>query len=117
MRPMCQCDNCGKRWREDRLHAPSDLYDRLTPGAEVPAGECPSCGALAYVDKDPTWLVVYHTEGHDPDWFRYTSKQMRSEDVIKRALGKYEGSCPDAINITIHTQLSGSAASFKEIFK
>ncbi|MCV7247671.1 hypothetical protein H7J07_05460 [Mycobacterium koreense] len=35
---------------EDALTWPiPDLDERLEPGGVVPAGECPSCGALAYV--------------------------------------------------------------------
>lgn len=44
----CKCANCGKRWPESKLVAPADLYERLTPGCTVPAGECPDCGALCY---------------------------------------------------------------------
>ena len=46
---LCQCDNCS--WRGDvteckQIH---DLLDRVEAGGEFPAGECPKCGALAYL--------------------------------------------------------------------
>lgn len=49
-----QCDNCNK------AHAPEDcktlaecsrVFERLDPGSEVPAGECPDCGAFVYVAR------------------------------------------------------------------
>lgn len=117
MRPMCECDNCGKRWREDKLNAPRDLWERLTPGCPVPAGECPSCGCLAYVDELPEWLLVYHYEGMCPEFLRYASKQQRSEDVIKRWLQKQEGMPADNFHIDIHVQLHNKALPAKEVFK
>jgi len=45
------CDNCTWTGSIDDVVYPQDLFERLTPGAEVPAGECPKCGALAYLVK------------------------------------------------------------------
>lgn len=49
----CECDNCGWTGHEsdmpDGISGIDDLYDRIDPGSEVPAGECPECHALAYV--------------------------------------------------------------------
>lgn len=50
---VCACGNCA--WRgpfaaAGQIQAPED---RLTPGEEIPAGECPECGALAYLEKQP----------------------------------------------------------------
>jgi len=47
--PMTACDNCGHQWRQSDLEEPKDIWQRLDPGAEVPAGECPACGALCYL--------------------------------------------------------------------
>ena len=49
--PMCRCDNCGAIIEFDQVEAVRDVVQRLTPGEEVPAGECPSCYALAYIIK------------------------------------------------------------------
>jgi len=42
------CDNCQSGWRRDQLRPIRDMEQRLTAGGEVPAGECPDCGSLAY---------------------------------------------------------------------
>lgn len=49
----CACDNCN--WAGtiadilcDLEHTPN-LGERLDVGGEVPVGECPECGALAYL--------------------------------------------------------------------
>ena len=50
---MLTCDNCSRRYRSVKslkLVFPDipDLLQRIEPGGEVPAGECPKCGALVY---------------------------------------------------------------------
>jgi len=48
-----KCDNCGLlvvRCKADLANIPQ-LFERIEPGNEVPAGECPSCGCLCYVVK------------------------------------------------------------------
>jgi hypothetical protein len=60
-RDAYQCDNCGRVWTFDQLDGISDLGERVSPGGEVPAGECPdpdeTCGgALCY--------PVAEREGH-----------------------------------------------------
>lgn len=116
--PMCECANCHKRWRQDNLDIPRSVWNRIDPGSTVPAGECPSCGALAYLDELPEWLLVYHYEGQDPDFFRYAAKQQRSEDVIKRWLGKQDNGQPAGnYHIDIHVQLHNKALPAKEVFK
>ena len=44
-----KCDNCGKVTDEDKLNEARDLHERVGVGGEMPAGECPACGALAYL--------------------------------------------------------------------
>jgi hypothetical protein len=51
---MCECANCGKVMPEDELKEAQDLWQRLAPGDEFPAGECPECGCLAY-GVEPSW--------------------------------------------------------------
>ena len=51
--PMLTCDNCDRRYRslKSLKHAFPDIPDllaRIEPGGQVPAGECPRCGALVY---------------------------------------------------------------------
>ena len=45
------CDNCGKETPLAELGEISDLYERVEVGGEMPAGECPKCGALAYREE------------------------------------------------------------------
>jgi hypothetical protein len=51
---QCVCDNCGHRCDEDELLYTLgdvvDLAERLDPGGVVPAGECPGCDALIYLE-------------------------------------------------------------------
>lgn len=47
-----RCDNCDWRGSSDDLDQEiADLDQRVDAGGVVPAGECPSCGALAYLDR------------------------------------------------------------------
>ncbi len=50
---QCKCDNCAWSGPESKLgrdlENTPDLDMRLDPGGVVPAGECPKCGALAYL--------------------------------------------------------------------
>lgn len=47
-----QCANCDWTGKLKELDAVSDIEQRLCPGEEVPAGQCPECGALAYIVRD-----------------------------------------------------------------
>lgn len=47
-----KCDNCGLVTPEDKLNEIKDLSQRIDAGSEVPDGECPACGALAYLVDD-----------------------------------------------------------------
>jgi hypothetical protein len=48
------CDDCDWTGPESEIKCPGDvprLSERLDPGGTVPAGECPKCGALAYLEE------------------------------------------------------------------
>lgn len=51
------CDNCDWTGSEDELsrslYQIHHLAERLDPGSVVPAGECPECSCLAYIDPTP----------------------------------------------------------------
>jgi uncharacterized protein DUF6874 len=51
----CYCDNCDWTGSEEELGKTINqihhLAERLDVGGEVPAGECPECACLAYIDK------------------------------------------------------------------
>ncbi len=57
-----RCDNCDSRWPKDQLAPADDLEGRLDPGSEVPAGECPECGALAYLVVSPLKRLLAEAE-------------------------------------------------------
>lgn len=44
----CACDNCNWKGTADELNRIGDAV--LTPGHASPAGRCPECDSLAYVD-------------------------------------------------------------------
>lgn len=49
------CDNCEWIGTAGNLLDIDDLGQRLDAGGVVPAGQCPECNALAYLDAPPTW--------------------------------------------------------------
>jgi hypothetical protein len=52
----CECANCAWSGYESGLGKSlfeiHHLASRLSPGEETPAGECPECGAFAYLVKE-----------------------------------------------------------------
>lgn len=51
------CDNCNWTGTEETLGRTlfdcEHLWERLSPGSEVPAGECPKCHSFAYLKTKP----------------------------------------------------------------
>lgn len=50
--PACVCGNCDWTGTAEDLNEAADLSERLDAGSVVPAGECPECCALAYLQDD-----------------------------------------------------------------
>lgn len=50
--PVAVCDNCRLYCAVSELDPIVDLEQRLDPGGVVPAGQCPSCGALSYLHSE-----------------------------------------------------------------
>lgn len=48
-----KCDDCGKDLLGSELVPINNLEKRLDIGGEVPGGECPDCGSLAYIVGRP----------------------------------------------------------------
>jgi hypothetical protein len=46
------CDNCGKKWKNAKLHFPEDFWGRVQPGDTMPSGQCPKCGCLCFPSAD-----------------------------------------------------------------
>lgn len=55
-----KCDNCSVTHDILALEPIKDVEQRLDCGSEIPAGECPECGALCYVVK-PLCVVCGET--------------------------------------------------------
>lgn len=53
------CDNCDWQGNLSQVNAIRDPQERLSVGAEIPAGECPECEALAYLRDRPKALPTY----------------------------------------------------------
>jgi hypothetical protein len=50
-KPTNKCDSCGWTGSDAALKPIKNLSARVDAGGEVPSGECPKCGALAYIIK------------------------------------------------------------------
>lgn len=57
-----RCDDCKAITPLDQLDPIRDLHRRVTAGDELPAGQCPKCGMLAFVielePESPTTFTV-----------------------------------------------------------
>ena len=45
----CRCEHCGNRYSGRDMDPINEPETRVISGKPVPAGQCPNCGALAYV--------------------------------------------------------------------
>lgn len=52
-----ECDNCDWKGLQSDAAEAEDIWQRVDPGAEFPAGECPKCGALAYIVEEENIYV------------------------------------------------------------
>lgn len=60
---LVYCDNCNWTGKESSvgkdLMRMSRLWDRLEPGGEVPAGECPKCGGCVYLNAAKDYEIAH----------------------------------------------------------
>ena len=49
---IVRCGNCGWHGKAAKTLPIQDLEERITPGEEVPVGECPECGCLCHLVKE-----------------------------------------------------------------
>lgn len=107
-----RCDNCD--WEGDDEDAGFTvladceyLFERLDPGAEVPAGDCPECRCFCYLVKEPKLdeytLRVIETREH---FVKYRVMAISLEDAVGRILANDvtvsivgEDAMPDATDI------------------
>lgn len=55
---QCQCEHCKGRYDGRDLDPINEVESRVIAGKPVPAGQCPSCGALAYTITDVSQTVM-----------------------------------------------------------
>ncbi len=87
--PICSCQGCDWEGPESKLKEIADFHQRVDPGEECPAGECPECGCLAHV-MEPDVAAMYHI-GED-------AKRTRKErDALRNTLEAIAHDCEDFI--------------------
>lgn len=111
----CKCDNCDHECRGDELDMISDIEQRLTPGGVVPAGQCPECGALAYLDEpsEPSEPRAYYVIGAseadangDPaNWWQITAASA-SDAASTWMLSDYQGESDDEVLVSLTAERS-----------
>jgi len=62
---MVQCASCDWTGTEDSVSTADikNFWQRVNPGELVPAGECPLCGSLCYVDDSDYTIVIEIDDG------------------------------------------------------
>lgn len=53
------CDDCDWEGTATDVNIAPDLEQRIDAGGEVPVGECPACGALAYLKTNPRYAPLF----------------------------------------------------------
>lgn len=48
---LCRCGNCAHTCTADEVEIITDFEERVSSGEVCPAGECPECGCLMYLDE------------------------------------------------------------------
>lgn len=77
-----ECDNCGAIRSQHALVWPiPDVCERVLPGGTMPAGECPDCGALAYLLTDSPYP--------EPDTADARGKRIAEVLGLKHKYGRY----------------------------
>jgi hypothetical protein len=79
-----RCDNCRRIWAVGELVEPKRLSERLDPGGTVPAGECPECGAFAYLldDRlDKLAAEIGYSDGADDDERAEPTSEQEAETL------------------------------------
>ena len=89
----CLCTNCGTTTPFVKLNSIDDIEQRISPGDEVPAGECPECGCLAYLVKPKEWTVLllrpdYYADEYGTDTYLAHVEAENAERAVYRAQGE-----------------------------
>lgn len=86
-----ECANCGSVSRESEIVELADcegLLQRLDPGSEVPAGECPDCGAFCYLvpEEEGRVYVDARAEVSQDDYTRLLDLAERCGQTLQDCL-------------------------------
>jgi hypothetical protein len=53
VKPLSVCQNCGKKFTDDKLEEIShSFWERVRAGEICPSGECPSCGSVCSPEEN-----------------------------------------------------------------
>jgi hypothetical protein len=107
------CDNCLRQWVEEELGEIEHPEARIDPGSEVPAGECPECGALCY-------LAHGETERQRRLLDRLLDERRETREVLnalldwEQMMGGFEAECWNEARKLRHQLIEGIALPREE---
>lgn len=102
----CECANCDWHGPLDECDGVDNIGARLDPGSTVPAGQCPECGALAYLEEQAELAPVVKIARQFLNEWR---PQIESDDDINGgdavdSIGDYVRLFGDAFGAPVHCQ-------------
>lgn len=104
------CANCQRTFTEAKVKPLAEvwhLWERLTPGDEVPIGECPKCGAFVYpIPAKGNPERVLEGEVFTTDVYAIGTKKDGDLANVERAQGCSEADFQRILNI-IHKAIMG----------
>lgn len=80
-----ECDNCGWEGKWPQCEMIADIQERINAGCATPAGECPECGALAYLTKPPAYTAQFEANA-----FHAASKILRDLLAWENLMGGWD---------------------------
>lgn len=85
MNEKAQCQDCGWEGDAGACHPLRDVAERVAPGEEMPAGECPRCGAAAMLVRArnaPAVRIETLRDGDGATRFARVSQARAVRDVM-----------------------------------
>jgi hypothetical protein len=118
---MAICGNCDWHGLAEVTNPVSHLSQRVDPGGEMPVGECPKCGALAYL-PDESEKVRVRRRAFLERWlkenrpFAFELEDVADEDLdcdyLVITIVEYDGQ-PDALETYWHGDLEACRAELE----
>jgi len=81
------CNNCQKKWDSKDLAMIDNIWERCDPGDEFPAGQCPDCGALCFIEKPTEYAHMFWT-ADDVKTLRPKWSMKKCEEVLSSVEGQ-----------------------------